>query len=134
AFCLMAPSSRDGIETSGKFPLCRAGHEHVIILAPDDLQLSSRKRDRNAAASTPGSSSRNRSRTGRRPTGERQSRTTFPCAHGQRRWRSDLCEGDIGTFREHLVIFQKRPEALKIEAIHILLDPENRMRVAHRGG
>src|SRR5690606_38777298 len=80
-----------------------------------------------------GAGARNRSRARSRAAGKRQASTTLPGANVQCLARTDLRNRDVGAFREDRMVFQQRPELFEVVGPDVFIDPEDRVRIAHRG-
>src|SRR5262245_50129894 len=119
------------VEFALVFELGGAGHQHMVVaLAPFDVAVAARQCNGDAAVGALQARRRHGGCAGRRAAGLGQPRAALPGANRDVVAVDDMGERDIGALREDRVIFQQWPEAFEVVGVDVL-DPEDRMRIAH---
>ena len=89
----------------------RAGHQHVAVLAPFDLQFAAVHHDRGAAAGQAAAVRVHQRGAGAGAAGQRQAGAALPHAQPDPVRRQHLGEADIGALREQRIVLQARARA-----------------------
>ncbi|ENN89652.1 hypothetical protein RHSP_37059 [Rhizobium freirei PRF 81] len=109
----------------------------IVAFKPFDGELARRRcggdLDRHLAAGAAGACGAHGRRASRRTAGKRQAGAALPGAGAHKRRRKHLRQRDIGTLGKHRMVFEQRAETIEIEGHRVLVHPEDRMRIAHRG-
>ena len=106
----------------------------MVITAPFHGEPPAGLDDGDAALRPARARCRHRSGAGGRTAGPGQARPALPSPHDDLVFRNHLSDRNIGALGKDRMVFQQRAEPVELVAPHVLVDPEDRVRIAHRGG
>src|SRR5262245_24085717 len=107
------------------------GHQHMVVaLAPFDGKIAARQRDGNLPAGPREPRGRNGGSAGRRAASLGEASAALPGANDDTIARGRGGECNVSPLREEPMVLKLRPDPAQIVGVRVV-DPENRVRVAH---